>query len=376
MHEEQRERAQALLKTKGIEQALFADPASVTWLTGFAPGIQVGESPFVGGPALVWYAGGEFTLLVMDGQATEARQTGLPVATYVGNTIDQPLRGPERMAAALLDLTRSAGQVRRNLGVEEQHLPAFLAEQIRHELPENTGWQAIDRWLAPLRQVKTGEELEKLRQAFDLTGFGFAAARQAVRPGVREMDVWSALQTAIVRNAGQRVPLGNDCVVGYRKENIGGWPLDLELRPGDSLIVDLGARWEGYWSDGCATYFVGEPSARQRAIHQTVRQALELGISLIKPGAICGEIDRWLREFIRQAGYPVYPHHSGHGVGVMSHEEPRIVPYNKLPLEPGMVVMLEPGIYFPGETGVRLEDALLVTAAGAELLTHHEKGLP
>ena len=75
------------------------------------------------------------------------------------------------------------------------------------------------------------------------------------------------------------------------------------------------------------------------------------------------------------AGYPVYPHHTGHGVGVSGHEEPRIVPYNQIALAPGMVIMVEPGIYFPGETAIRLEDALLVTESGAEVLTRHDKRL-
>ena len=111
-------------------------------------------------------------------------------------------------------------------------------------------------------------------------------------------------------------------------------------------------------------------------MHQTATAALEFAISLVKPGAVASEIDRRVRQFIAGAGYPVYPHHTGHGVGVSGHEEPRIVPYNDVRLEPGMVIMLEPGIYFPGETAVRLEDALLVTEDGAELLTRHDKSLP
>jgi Xaa-Pro aminopeptidase len=91
---------------------------------------------------------------------------------------------------------------------------------------------------------------------------------------------------------------------------------------------------------------------------------------------VAREIDQKVRDFIAQAGYPVYPHHTGHGVGASGHEAPRIVPYNDEVLQEGMVIMLEPGIYFPGETGVRLEDAVLVNAGGAELLTHHDKSLP
>ena len=111
-------------------------------------------------------------------------------------------------------------------------------------------------------------------------------------------------------------------------------------------------------------------------MHRTAATALELAISLVKPGAVSGEIDRRVRQFIVDAGYPVYFHHTGHGVGVTGHEEPRIVPYNDMPLAPGMVVLLEPGIYFPGKTAVRLEDAVLVTDTGAEVLTKHDKSLP
>jgi Xaa-Pro aminopeptidase len=172
------------------------------------------------------------------------------------------------------------------------------------------------------------------------------------------------------------VPLGNDCVVGQRELNFTGWPLDHEIKPQGTLIVDLGTGLDGYFSDGCGTYYPDEPTSDQKAAHRTVTDALELAISMIRPGAGVGEIDEKVRRFIMDAGYPDYPHHTGHGVGVSSHEAPRIVPYSQEVLEEGMVVMLEPGIYLPGHFGVRLEDGVLVTAAGAEILTKHDKSLP
>jgi len=111
-------------------------------------------------------------------------------------------------------------------------------------------------------------------------------------------------------------------------------------------------------------------------MHRTALAALEFAISLVRPGAVAQEIDQKVRQFIATAGYPVYPHHTGHGVGVIGHEAPRIVPYNEEVLQEGMVIMLEPGIYLPGETSVRLEDALLVTSDGVEVLTKHDKSLP
>jgi Xaa-Pro aminopeptidase len=255
-------------------------------------------------------------------------------------------------------------------------VPGYFLDVVREALAGETDFTPVDSWLEPLRMIKTAEELAKLRENFALTDLGHATARQAITAGKREIDVWTEIHSAIQKAAGRRVPLGNDCVVSYRENNIGGWPLDYEIGPQDSLIVDLSTILYGYWSDSCATYYAGEPTPQQVAMHRTALEALELGISLIRPGAVAREIDQKLRQFIADAGYPVYPHHSGHGVGVIGHESPRIVPYNDEVLQADMVIMLEPGIYLPGQAAVRLEDAMLVTPDGAEVLTKHDKSLP
>jgi Xaa-Pro aminopeptidase len=121
------------------------------------------------------------------------------------------------------------------------------------------------------------------------------------------------------------------------------------------------------------TYYPGEPTADQVKAHRMIQEALDYAISLVRPGVVAREVDRKVRAFIEQAGYPVYPHHTGHGVGASPHEAPRIVPYNDEVLEAGMVIMLEPGTYIPGELAVRLEDGLLITADGCEVLTTHSK---
>jgi len=362
MHTEQRQRAQDFLRAHSIERALFANPYTVTWLSGYAAPLQVGPGPFAGGPPLVWYEAGSFTLIVLERSDTSG--LSLPVVTYAGNTVDTPIRSADNLAGVVRDLLGRAGSGK--LGLELRHLPAAL-------LPAGLDPVAIDGLLDPLRMVKTAEELAKLRRSFALTDLAHAAARQATRVGVREIDVWTATHAAVEQAAGGRIAFGNDCVVSYREDNIGGWPADLVLRPGDSLMVDLGTRVDGYWSDSCATYYVSEPSEKQPAMHRTAAAALEFAISLVKPGVAAREIDRQVRAFIKDAGYPVYPHHTGHAVGVSPHEEPRIVPYNDIPLQPGMVLMLEPGIYFPREDAVRLEDAVLVTTGAAEVLTKHDK---
>jgi Xaa-Pro dipeptidase len=367
MHQQQRDRAHAVLRAQQIEYALFASGPSVTWLTGFATQISQQPHPFAGAPALVWYAAGEWSLIVFDGTAElAAADSGLPVISYQGYTIDEPIN-PHRH---LLEVIRNLSKGIKHIGIEEHVLPLYL----RSALPNNVDIRPIDGILNSLRMVKTSDELVKLRASFALNAVGHEAARAAIKPGMSELDVWAAIESAIVKEAGTRVPLGNDCTIG-RRAHQGGWPQNERILPGDSFVLDLSTRLYGYWSDSCATYYAGTPSRRQVALHETIAEALDLAISLVRPGAIACEIDRQVREFVAKAGYPVYGHHTGHGVGTSQHEEPRIVPYNTIALEPNMIVMVEPGVYFPGDTGIRLEHALLVTNTGAEILTKHPTSL-
>ncbi|MEZ4867458.1 MAG: Xaa-Pro peptidase family protein [Caldilineaceae bacterium] len=379
MHQEQRQRTHDLLKAKQIRRALFTNINSVKWLTGFAPAVQLGANFFLGGPPLVWYEDGHYTLVVLDGLAGAAAHlrnaTDCDVITYPGYTIAQPIAGGDRLADVVGPLFAES-QARGVVGIEVQDTTLLLNQLLENSLPTRATLTPLDGWLIPLRMVKSAEEVQKLRDNFALTDVGHAAARQAVQVGKREIDVWTEIHAAVQQENGGRVPLGNDCVVGYRENNIGGWPEILEIRPHDNVIVDLSTILHGYWSDSCATYYAGEPTAEQVKLHQTCEAALAYGISLVRPGAVAKEIDQKLRAFMQDAGYAVYPHHTGHGVGVTGHEEPRIVPYNETVLEAGMVIMLEPGAYFPGRFGARLEDAMLVTPTGAEVLTKHNKALP
>ncbi len=374
-HLDQRARAAALLAQQGLDAALYTAPATVTWLTGFAPPLQVGPNPFLGNPAYVWYCDGHFTCLLQDmhaaAQESLAADPDVTVIPYVGYRLAGPIAVAANVRAALTEALKAAPP-RAAAGIERDHAPVPLAELVDRAAPTVT---AVDGWLDPLRAVKTDEELAKLRRAFELTDVGHAAARQAAAVGTREIDVWTDVHAAVERHAGRRIALGNDCVIGHRDANIGGWPETHALRDGDSLVVDLSARFDGYWSDSCATYVAGTPTFRQREIHAVVTGALAYAISLVRPGVRANDVDREVRAFIEDAGWPVYPHHTGHGVGTTVHEAPRLAPYDDTPLEAGMVILLEPGIYIPGETGVRLEDAVLVTDDGAEVLTHHDKSL-
>ncbi|MEQ8675206.1 MAG: Xaa-Pro peptidase family protein [Aggregatilineales bacterium] len=372
-HQEQRQRTVEMLKSQGLTRALFTHPNTFLWLTGFAPPAQMGVNPFNGGPSLVYVEDGHFTIIAIDnfagGLAGLQDDPDCTLATYTGFTIENPLNATAKMLDTLAQAT--GGTVIGRIGVERFNLPLSIVTA----MGTTAEFVALDSVMPTLREVKTAEEIALLRENFHLSDVGHAAARQAVVAGNREVDVFAAVSSAIYKEAGQFVPIGNDFIVGYRQANIGAMPDALEIRPHDSFIADISTTYGGYWSDSCATYYAESPTEKQRKLHQTVTDALDFAISLIKPGAVAGDIDAQVRDFMRKAGHVVYPHHTGHGVGVMGHEAPRIVPDNPHVLRENMVIMLEPGIYFPGETSIRLEDAVLVTADGCAVLTSHDKSI-
>ena len=368
MHRLQRQRAAQLLEEAGVELALFSDHDSVRWLTGL-------DLP---APALLLFERGSFTLLADEGFADASAFAAEPDCAhlpFVGYTIQQPIDAPGRLADALRDLVAASSGLSGPIGVEEKSLPLACWQTLRDALP---GCESVslEGRLLPLRAVKTEEELARIREGFRLVTIGQDAGRKAVRLGQREIDVWTEVQTAVEREAGKWMQMGNDCIVGHRPANIGAAPLDYEIIANDSLILDLSVVVDGYWTDSCATYYADQPTAQQVQMHKFVEEALAYAVSLIRPGEVAQEVDRKVRSFMAGGGYEVYPHHTGHGIGLTGHEAPRIVPYNQELIQEGNVIMLEPGIYIPGVTGIRLEDAFLVTADGAEPLSHHDKSLP
>jgi Xaa-Pro aminopeptidase len=229
----------------------------------------------------------------------------------------------------------------------------------------------LNQQLDPLRAVKTAKEIDKLKAALRLSDLAQEEIRKSIQPGITELELYEKVKARVEYEAGGRVPVLLDLVAGKRTADIGGPPSDYALQPGDPVMLDFVPRLNGYWGDNCAGYFVGEPSAELEKVYQVVKGALQAGAEAIRPGVMAQDLDALVRNYIRNAGYEPYPHHTGHGLGASYHEEPRVVPNHVMELEPDMVLVLEPGIYLAGVGGVRLEDAYLVTHDGCELLTTH-----
>jgi len=371
MHPHNLERFIDLLRSRGLAAALLSDPATVTWLTGYAPPIETGPSPFEGSAVLAWWHAGELHLIVSDMESAVAQEVNpSAVRSYLSYTIEAPLTGAANQAGALLDVLKEAAPQTGKVGVEWQCLTAPLIDVLRRALP-SADFVPLDGAFAELRAVKAPEELTKIRAALGLCDAAQRFMQQALQPGKTELELWASTRAHVEGLAGGRLPILADLVAGARAADIGGPPSAYRLQPGDPLILDFVPRLQGYWGDNAATFFVGTPSAELEKAYRVVRRALERGVEAARPGVAAGELDALVRQAVRAEGYEPYPHHTGHGMGASYHEEPRIVPYNDLRLEAGMVVALEPGVYLPGAGGVRLEDVVLITTGGNEVLTTH-----
>ncbi len=369
-------RLQAFFRQRGVTAALLANPWTITWLTGYAPPIQTGPSLFDGGPVLAWWRDGELTLIGGDGEAAALRAAcgdATEVRSYAGYTFEEPLAVVARQTAVLRAVLGSRADRGAQVAVELRFLPAALFNAAQEALPA-AAWLPIDGEVDPLRAVKTPEEIAKVRAALALCDLAQATVRELAQPGVSEIALWGALKARLEAQAGARLPLHGDLLAGVRTADIGGPPGTYVIQEGDPVLCDIGPRLAGYWGDNCGGYFAGAPSAELARIYGVVRDTLRRGVDAVRPGLAARDLDARLREHIRAAGYEPYPHHSGHGIGVCAHEEPRLTPYNETPLAPGMIITLEPGIYLPGVGGVRLEDVVLVTETGCELLTRHLVG--
>lgn len=228
----------------------------------------------------------------------------------------------------------------------------------------------VDETVDGLRSRKDSRERETMRDAAGMAVSVLDDVISRVEPGMTEHDVDRLLRTGIVEIGAEAESL-RTVASGERAADPIGQPSDREIGPGDPLVLDIGLVHDGYEADMTRTVAVGgTPDPVLREIHDVVRRAAEAARETVRPGVSCAEVDKAAREIVEDAGYGgEFPHNVGHGLGLEPHEEPFLAADNEAPLRPGHVCTVEPGIYVDGWGGVRIEDELLVTEDGAELLT-------
>jgi Xaa-Pro aminopeptidase len=349
------ERVVAELEARDLDGLLVTGLTNVRWLTGFT-----GSN----GAAVVGRAG----LLRF--------LTDFRYLTQSAEEVDE--RFEREISRDLLDLA-----VQRlpqgALGFDDAQMSVKehgRLEELLGKLDDPVTLTAAGGLVEELRMIKDADEIARLRAAARLADEALTEVLEAGIVGRKERDVALDLEIAMRRRGAEGVSFTPIVASGEHSTLPHADPRDTEIPAGTLVTIDWGAQLDGYASDCTRTFATGELDPRDREIYDTVLAAQEAALEAIRPGVLGREADAVAREIIDAAGHAEhFGHGLGHGVGIEVHEGPRLSQQGDTALRAGMVVTVEPGIYVPGAVGVRIEDLVVVTEDGHEVLNTLPKGL-
>jgi Xaa-Pro aminopeptidase len=348
------ERLADLLPGAQIDVLLITDLVNVRYMTG--------------------YTGSNGLALV--GPATRAFATDF---RYVEQAAEQVHASFERRRASLdlLDTVADAlppGELR--LGFEDSHLTVRQHSRLRELLPERVELVPVTGLVERLRAVKEPEELDKIRAAAELADAAFERLIRDGLVGRSEREVALALEQDMRERGARRPSFDSIVAAGAHGALPHAEPRDVEIRAGDLVVIDWGAELDGYCSDCTRTVAAGDPGDEARQVYELVLEAQLAGLEAVKAGVGGREADAAARAVIQAGGHgDHFGHGLGHGVGIAVHEAPRLSQRSEDVLRAGNVVTVEPGVYLPGKFGVRIEDLVVATEDGREILTSVPKQL-
>jgi Xaa-Pro aminopeptidase len=348
------ERVTDLLPEAELDVLLVTDLASVRYLTGFD-----GSN----GIALI-------------GPRTRAFASDF---RYLEQAAEQVHPSFERVRAAL-DLLESisdlvpGGEVR--LGFDDVHMSVRQHARLRDLLPDRIELAPAGGLVERIRAVKEPEEVQRIRTAAQLAD---AAFERIIRDGLigrTEREVAVALEHDMRERGARRPSFDSIVAAGPHGALPHAQPRDVPIRAGELVVIDWGAELDGYCSDCTRTTSAGEPSEEARAVYELVLSAQLAGLKDVRAGRGGRDVDSVARRLIEAGGYGEnFGHGLGHGVGIEVHEAPRLSQRSDDILAPGNVVTVEPGVYLPGRFGVRIEDLVVVTEDGSDVLNGLSKRL-
>jgi len=254
---------------------------------------------------------------------------------------------------------------------ELERFKAALPARLRRKL-----LTPVKSLVEPLRWLKDEDELAIMVEAAKLGDDLFAHLLGFIRPGLTEVAVAAELEYQARIRGAEGMSFESIVASGARSALPHGRASEARLPRRGFLTLDFGVILKGYCSDMTRTVCLGKPSAREREVYEAVLGAQEAAVAAVAAGVECGAVDEAARSVLRRAGMAeAFSHSTGHGVGIEIHEGPRIGAGQKDKLAPGMVITIEPGAYFAGEFGVRIEDMVAVTRTGGNVLTRSPKAL-
>lgn len=352
MFANRRRALRAELKTAKLDRLVVTHPADWYYLTGFT-----GDS---GALVISREAGKSGASLVTDGRFTAqaaAETSGVQIVPQAGALYP----------AAGEFLARGRG---RAVGFDSTQLTVAQHGLLTKGAGKRVNWKVTSGLVAGLRMHKEPAELAAMRKAGALADRVMAGAAAMLKPGVREFEVAAEIEYQMKKGGASGTAFETIVAFGERSALPHARATGKRLRKNELVVLDLGAILNHYCSDITRTYFVGRASARVRGWYRGVLEAQAAAIAAVRNGVSCGEVDAAARSVL--AGYRLdryFVHSTGHGLGLEVHEDPRVARGQSKLLEPGNVITIEPGIYFPGVGGIRIEDDVAVHENRTEVLT-------
>lgn len=258
----------------------------------------------------------------------------------------------------------------KRIGFEEKFLSFAGYKKMRKELTKGIDLIPAGDLVEQLREIKDADELEKIKRAAQITIKAFKFIKDFVVPGRTEIEIAAELERFVRYNGARSSSF--DIIVGSGPNS--SYPHHLtsqrKIKNNEPVLIDMGVEYMGYKSDLTRVFFLGKMNPILKTINDVVRKAQYKAIKEIKPAVPIDKIDTAARQYITQKGYGgFFGHNLGHGIGLEVHEKPRIAQKETSPLKRGMIFTIEPGVYLPGKFGVRIEDMVLVTRKGCEVIS-------
>lgn len=347
---------QQYLSDAGVD-AFAVNPGSLmTYLTGL--NFHLSERPVV---LLIQTGKAALVLPEFEREQLTHADVDLEPYTYSDN--------PASWLTAFQQAVASCGLNQKSLGIDPNQ---FRYLEMRFLQQSGVAsFKPADGTFAMLRMCKDEQEISAMQKAAQIAESALEQTLKLIKAEITEKEIANELTYQLLQ-AGSDTALPFQPYVGSGPNgaNPHGSVTDRKILPGDFIVMDFGARWQGYCSDITRTIALGRIAPERAHIYEIVKEANQTARETARPGVRAGDLDAAARTLIDQAGYAQYfTHRTGHGLGLDVHEEPYLFTENELLLKPGMTATIEPGIYFPAQFGVRIEDDILITQDGARSLT-------
>ena len=334
----------AHLSRRDADALLIARSANVTYVTGF-----LGDDSW----ALLTKRA---VYLITDNRYTEQAQQQCPCCKIIERT--EPMT---KAVAKLLDKYKSVESVAVENSISIAQLKA-LRKNVKKRI------KPVANMIENVRRTKGDDEARTIRKAAKIASLALAKALRSMKPGVAESELAGVIEHQM-RRRGAKVSF--DTIVAFgpnasRPHHSSG---KRKLKKNDSVLIDFGAKLDGYCCDMTRCFAVGKPGRLFEKVYKAVQEAQTAAIEKVKAGVTLKSVDEVARKVIREHGFEPHGHGTGHGLGLEVHEMPIVGPQSRGKLQAGDVITIEPGVYIPGKLGVRIEDDVFVTQTGCKILS-------